>query len=64
MAEYNKISYIPIPIDTWRKNVGIKSRKREEQKQEAINLVKEKYNIEANEDIAEAILISEFNKFE
>lgn len=33
-------------------------------KQEAINLVKEKYNIEVNEDIAEAILISEFNNFE
>lgn len=64
MAEYNKISYIPMPIDIWRKNVGIKSRKREEQKQEAIDLVKSKYGIDVNEDIAEAILISEFNKFE
>lgn len=63
MAESSKISYCPIPISCWRKSVGIKSRKREEQKIEAINLVKEKYRIDVSEDCAEAILISEFNNF-
>lgn len=43
----------------WRSLVGIKSgkKKREELKKEAINLAKEKLNIEVNDDVAESILI-------
>ena len=55
-------TYIPIPINVWRKEIGIKSRKRDEQKQEALNKVKELFGIETDsDDIAEAVLISTFN---
>ena len=63
MAEYEKISYCPITINCWRKNVGIKSKKREEQKLEAINKVKSEYGLTVSEDCAEAILLSEFDNF-
>ena len=59
-----KLAYCPVSISSWRRNVGIKSKKRAEQKQEAIDLVKSKYGVDVNEDIAEAILLSEFNNFE
>lgn len=64
MLEEEKVSYCPITIHDWRKNVGIKSRIREEQKEEAIKLVQTKYNIVVGEDCAEAILIGEFDNFE
>lgn len=64
MLEQDKLAYCPVSISTWRRNVGIKSKKRAEQKQEAIDLVKSKYGVDVNEDIAEAILLSEFNEFE
>ena len=63
--ELNKFTYIPIPINTWRKDIEIKSKTRELQKQEAIEKVKEIFNIEINsDDIAEAILISTFSRVE
>ena len=40
----------------WRKRVGIKNKKRELVKQEAIDMVKEIYGIDASEDESEAIL--------
>lgn len=42
----------------WRKRVGIKNKKRELVKQEAINMVKELYGIEPTEDECEAVLMA------
>lgn len=42
----------------WRKRVGIKSRKRAEVKKEAIDMVKEIYDLEVSEDESEAILFA------
>lgn len=54
-----KVTYKVIPVGTWRKSCGIKGRKREEQKKNAISRVKEKYGVDAEEDAAEAICIAE-----
>ena len=44
---------------------GARSKKKpKSKKKEAIDLVKSKYGVDVNEDIAEAILLSEFDKFE
>lgn len=51
--------YIVKPSE-WRKVCGIKGRKREEQKQNAINHIKENYKINVSEDTAEAICIGEY----
>ena len=52
----------------WRSLAGLKigKKKRDELKKEAINLVKEKMNIDVNDDVAESILIgtAALNKFE
>ncbi len=54
------INYEIIAPGTWRKTCGIKGRKREEQKRNAIQRVKDKYNLEdVEEDAAEAICIAE-----
>lgn len=42
----------------WRKRVGIKNKKRELVKQEALDLVKTLYNLEPSEDECEAILFA------
>lgn len=42
----------------WRKRVGIKNRKRDELKKEAIKMVKDIYDIEPSEDECEAILFA------
>ncbi|MBG9983325.1 crossover junction endodeoxyribonuclease RuvC [Aerococcaceae bacterium DSM 111022] len=42
----------------WRRRVGIKSRKRAEVKKEAIEMVKEIYDLEVSEDEAEAVLFA------
>ncbi|MGE9950112.1 hypothetical protein [Coprococcus catus] len=47
---------------SWRKAINLKQNKnikREQLKQEAIDYVKEKYNIEVNDDIADAICIGD-----
>lgn len=63
----NNCEFNTIRPTQWRKLAGINNskKKRPELKLEAINLVKEKYKIEANDDVAEAILIGEaaLNKF-
>lgn len=46
-----------IEPSSWRSFSKIKGRKRIEQKQNAINFVKEKFQIETSEDACEAILI-------
>lgn len=47
-----------VKASEWRRRVGIKNRKRAEVKMEAINMVKEIYEIEASEDECEAILFA------
>lgn len=44
----------------WRSHFGINKRNREVEKQLAIDLVKEMYDIETTDDVAEAILINKF----
>ena len=45
-----------VKASEWRKRVGIKGRKRADVKKEAIELVKELYDLEVSEDECEAIL--------
>ena len=47
-----------VKASEWRKRVGIKNRKRAEVKKEAIELVKELYDLEVTEDECEAILFA------
>ena len=47
-----------VKASEWRKRVGIKNRKRADVKKEAIELVKELYDLEATEDECEAILMA------
>lgn len=47
-----------VKASEWRKRVGIKGRKRAEVKKEAIELVKELYDLEVSEDEAEAVLFA------
>ena len=47
-----------VKASEWRNRVGIKSRKRADVKLEAINMVKELYDLEATEDECEAILFA------
>ena len=47
-----------VKASEWRKRVGIKSRKRADVKKEAIDMVKELYDIEPSEDECEAILMA------
>ena len=47
-----------VKASEWRKRVGIKGRKRADVKKEAIELVKELYDLEVSEDEAEAVLFA------
>ena len=47
-----------VKASEWRKRVGIKGRKRADVKKEAIEMVKEIYDLEATEDECEAILFA------
>ena len=47
-----------VKASEWRKRVGIKGRKRADVKKEAIELVKELYNLDVTEDECEAILMA------
>lgn len=47
-----------VKASEWRKKVGIKSRKRAELKAEAIQMVKELYDLDVSEDEAEAVLFA------
>lgn len=53
----NGVPYLIISPATWRKELGIKGRKRDEQKISAINYVKSKYRIDVSSDVADAICI-------
>jgi len=56
MTEHN-FAYVIVKPGEWRKACGIKGRKREEQKANAITWVKEKFNKDVSEDEADAICI-------
>ena len=45
---------------TWRSHFAINKRKREEDKKAAIGLVKDMYQVEVTDDVAEAILIAKY----
>lgn len=47
-----------VKASEWRKRVGIKGRKRADVKKEAIELVKELYDLEVSDDEAEAVLFA------
>ena len=54
---YKKVKIDTVQVNKWRQFIGIKSIIRSDQKAEAIQKVWELFNIEVNEDEAEAILI-------
>lgn len=54
----NEIAYIIIPSTQWKSLCGIKGRKRDEQKQNAIKFVREKFNIDVSSDVADAICLN------
>lgn len=62
LCHSKKIEYIVIAPKTWKSICGIKGRKRKEQKENTINFVKENYQIEVIEDIADAISINHYIK--
>ena len=47
-----------VKASEWRKKVGIKGRKRVDVKKEAIEMVKELYDLDVSEDEAEAVLFA------
>ena len=57
LFEELKIPYKKVPSTTWKSFCRIKKRKREEEKLEAIEFVKSKYNIDVESDTADAICI-------
>lgn len=60
---YSKnIEYNVIAPKTWKSVCGIKGKKRKEQKENTVNFVKEHYQIEVIEDIADAISINHYIK--
>lgn len=58
----NKFPYGVLPPGGWRKELGIKGRKREDQKANAIAYVKDKFGLDVTEDEADAICIGEASK--
>lgn len=62
LCHSKKIEYIVIAPKTWKSICGIKGRKRKEQKENTVNFVKENYQIEVVEDIADAISINYYIK--
>jgi Holliday junction resolvasome RuvABC endonuclease subunit len=53
----HKINYLIIPPSQWKSYCDIKGRKRAEQKENTIQFVKNKFNIDVSDDIADAICI-------
>lgn len=57
VAEANKKEHTLIPVNKWRSKFGITSSSRKSAKAQAIAKVKELYDIDTNDDVAEAILM-------
>lgn len=56
----NNIFYEVVSPNVWRKYAGTCGKNRREEKLLSIAIVKEKYNITVNDDVAEAILIGQY----
>lgn len=56
----NNISYEIVSPNVWRKYAGTCGKNRREEKLLSVAIVKEKYNIIVNDDVAEAILIGQY----
>jgi hypothetical protein len=56
----NNILYEVVSPNVWRKYAGTCGKNRREEKLLSIAIVKEKYNITVNDDVAEAILIGQY----
>lgn len=54
------IEFTICPTNTWRNRVGVKGRTRTDKKRSAQLIIKEKYDVTATEDEADAILIGEY----
>lgn len=54
---FNDIKYEVLAPSHWRSILNIKGRAREEQKQNAIDFVKEKFKLDVDSDVADAICI-------
>lgn len=63
IIEFTKQELLTITVrpSQWRANSGIKGKKREELKQNAINHVREIYNLDVNDDEADSICIAEYS---
>jgi len=58
--EHHEIPYTVVGSKVWRADFLVKGRSREEQKNHAIEIVKNMYNLEVSDDAAEAILIGKY----
>lgn len=58
------IPYRVCHVSSWRSFAGVKGKRREDKKANAIRIVKEKFDIDAKEDAAEAILITYYLRAE
>ncbi len=54
------VTYEVCHVSSWRKHAGVKGKRREDKKKHAIDIVRNKFNIEAEEDAAEAVLIADY----
>ena len=54
------INYKVCHVSSWRSHAGVKGKRREDKKKHAIQIVEKKFGIKAEEDAAEAILITEY----
>ena len=57
---YLDIGFTVVEVKSWKSLAKVQGRKRNEQKNAAIQLIKEKYNADVSEDEAESILIGEW----
>jgi Holliday junction resolvasome RuvABC endonuclease subunit len=58
----HKITYMVCHVSSWRGYAGVKGKKREDKKKNAIKIAKEKFGTEMEEDAAEAALITLYLK--
>jgi len=54
--------YEIVNANTWRSTLGIKGKNRNEQKNNSRGYVQEKFNVNVEEDVAEAICIGEYGR--
>lgn len=62
MVETNGYFVITVEPSVWKSHFGVRGKKREEQKQSSIEIVKERYGLDVNDDVADAIGIASYAK--